>query len=231
MKHLILSVVSALALLPVSLASAHPTDPAPSDEAAIPRVLQNTTNVRLSPSPIPGLQQVTAGRNVFYITEDGKHVLIGHILSGDDGTDLTAQAEQDALKPFFAKLMQDAPVKFGTGPHQVLAFLDPDCQFCRRVWPSLKALKNVEVGVHLMGSPVALAPIVCHDQPFEQLDAYFTSGPKPGLLCDKIKDVLRLSQLAQIEGTPTFLSETLEWKKGLQTTEALQEWLAPLTTP
>lgn len=217
--------------------SAHMETPSDQvDAGSLPAVLRQTPSVRLAPSPIPGLQQVTAGRNVFYITPDGHYLLIGRILRGTDGSDVTAEAEQAALVPFFRDFVAAAPIRWGSGSRQLLVFLDPDCPYCRQTWTALRQLQDIEIAVHLLGAPASLAHILCSDHPLEQLDRHFATGAQPGPLCDKIQEARRWTTLAHVEGTPAFLSDSLQWRYGVQPLDALQHWMAgspavPSSTP
>lgn len=229
---LIILIAATLSSLDLSRAHTEPDQPvaSSSETAVIPPVLRNTPNVHVDPSPMEGLRQVTAGRNIFYISPDGQYLVIGRLLRAADGYDLTADAEQAALRPFFHALIDAAPIRWGEGPRQLLVFLDPDCPFCRKVWPALRALTQVKVAVHLLGRPSSLAPILCGTEPLAALERHFQLGPQPGPLCHRIEESRQWTTLAHVQGTPAFLNDRLEWRHGLQTLEDLQAWSTPPTS-
>lgn len=205
----------------------------------IPSVFQSTPNVQLEPSEIPGLYRVIAGRNIFYVSQDGKHLLVGRLLNAANGEDLTARAEQRMMRPFFDALFARAGIKIGNGPKQAIVFLDPDCPFCRRVWPELFRVTDTTVAVHLMGKPRVLAQILCQGDPATNLKSYFRGEQpeSPIEVCPAVWANEKEAQLAQVHATPTFFfGSTLEWRQGFLSAEELGQVLAvtpntPITLP
>lgn len=92
----------------------------------------------ITPSNIPGLYEVTAGRQIFYYAPGAESVVGGPIVT-KDGRNLTDEKfqamEQKRLSAIVKKLKDiplDKALKIGNGKNTVIEITDPDCTFCRR---------------------------------------------------------------------------------------------------
>ena len=115
--------------------------------------LPNLQFSEVLPSPVKGLYEVHAGRNVLYVDSDVSHIVIGEIYDLN-GRNLTAETRKKLFKEFALRLSKDFPT--GTAIHfkgkkpTVFVVADPDCPFCRRTLDFLLQ-KGADVYVIFVG--------------------------------------------------------------------------------
>jgi len=127
------SLVSALAMTPAS-AMASEAD----DIKAIKSNLEkrtpplNAKSIKLS--PLPGLYEVFANGNMFYVDKTVSYVMIGGSLM-EDATkrNLTAERikELTSIKFDSLPLKNALEIKKGNGAYKFAVFSDPDCPYCK----------------------------------------------------------------------------------------------------
>jgi len=57
--------------------------------AALARRAPQLQIERIAPAPLPGMAEVSAGGQVYYVSLDGRHLLHGSLLRTADGVDLS----------------------------------------------------------------------------------------------------------------------------------------------
>jgi len=144
-KKILVSV--SIGVLAVASWSYGETDPAKTLKANFPKLTVDS----IKPSPVKGLYEVVSGGNVLYYDPAGNHIIFGEVWSGQ-GKNLTADARTniqtaklDKIRPHFA----DA-IKVGSGPSEVVEFIDPDCPFCRKMDTFWRGRQDVTRYVFLM---------------------------------------------------------------------------------
>ena len=94
-------------------------------------------------APINNLYQVAVGRQVFYITKDGKDIIFGNIIDVATKTNYTQQSIEGLSVIDWNKLPLNLAIKEvnGTGVRKIAVFSDPECPYCKmfeqRVVPAL----------------------------------------------------------------------------------------------
>ena len=208
MKHLLLSVLCLLFL-------SAPAFPATLDEAAaqIAKMFPKTGIDGFSPSPIPGLYEVTAGSQVFYFSPEG-YLVLGEIWS-KDGRSLTAEKRDQIVAEKVRALPLEKAVTIGDGPNQVIEFTDPDCSYCRRLDAFLSG--RTDITRHIFFFPLNSHPtardktqyILCNKNRQAAKKEVFTGKwdktPPPLNHCTTtlLGDHLRLGEATGVRGTPT----------------------------
>lgn len=92
----------------------------------------------VTPSNIPGLYEVIAGRQIFYYAPDAECIVGGPIVmkGGRNLTEERLQAlEQKRLSAMAQNLKElplDKALKIGSGKNTVIEITNPDCSHCRR---------------------------------------------------------------------------------------------------
>lgn len=170
---------------------------------------------------LPGLFEITMGRNIVYTNKDGRYFVFGHVYDMAKQVDLTAEktaAMPDAPKPAFADLPLNDAIRTvrGDGHRQLAVFADPNCAYCRRLEANLARIRNVTVYTFLapvLGEEsVRLAEqIQCAPDPAGAWAALMRDGTPPTNdgRCDAAKAVQRNLTLARqvgVRGTPTYLA-------------------------
>lgn len=109
------------------------------DEAAIKKSINKSMPSMkidsVKPSEIKGLYEVLVGANVFYVSEDGKYLLQGHLVDIEAHKDLTEEKLGGTRKQAIAKIGQENMIVFKPkiNKHTVTVFTDIDCGYCRKL--------------------------------------------------------------------------------------------------
>lgn len=82
-------------------------------------------------SPLKGLYEIIAGKQVFYFSPQG-YLFFGEIWS-KDGKNLTAEIREKVVAERINGIPLEKALKIGNGPKKVIEFTDPDCPYCRQV--------------------------------------------------------------------------------------------------
>ena len=214
----------------------------PGDEAvagAIRRALPSTSIDAIRPSPVPGLVEVVAGRNVLYASASGRYLVIGHIYDLQAARDLTAERKAELARIAWDRLPLDAAVRYGQGALKVAVFHDPDCPWCRRLHRELRATGDIEV-YQIMYPVPALHPaargkavaILCHGDPAEASDraaaGHDLDAPPAGCAESATAAVDRAMAFGRahgIQGTPTLVAPDGRVHNGYLPVPRLKAWL------
>ena len=109
------------------------------DEAAVRKSLtESMPSIKidsLKPSEVKGLYEVTVGANIFYVSDDGKYMLQGHLIDVKERKDLTESKLAATRKLSLDKLGKNKMIIFSPKDikHKVTVFTDIDCGYCRKL--------------------------------------------------------------------------------------------------
>ena len=129
------AIIRTTALLLLGLSSAT----SQADEAAIRQsISQSMPTVKIdsvNPSAIKGLYEVIVGANIFYVSEDGKHLLQGHLIDIAARKDLTEEKLSGTRKLAIAQIGEKNMIIFKPKQtkYTVSVFTDIDCGYCRKL--------------------------------------------------------------------------------------------------
>jgi len=210
---------------------------AESVRATFTTVMPKTNVTAIRPTPISGLYEITAGRNVFYVDAEVKHIVVGSIYDIRAQRDLTATRINEVSKiNFKAMPEQDAIViKQGTGKHEIAVFSDPDCPFCKKIEPELAKLKDTTIYVYLMPLPMHTeaanrsARVWCEKDRAKAWRDLMLSGRQPAADASCDQPVARTAALAKnlgIKATPTLVSPDGRVQPGFMKAEEIEHWMA-----
>jgi thiol:disulfide interchange protein DsbC len=92
-------------------------------------------SLKVRPSAIPGLLEAEIDTSVFYVTPDGKHIVLGDLVDTQTRSNLSDQRRQTLI----AKAVQALPEKnmivlpVQNARRTITVFTDVDCVYCRRM--------------------------------------------------------------------------------------------------
>ena len=206
-----------------------------------------------APSGLTGYTALYNGRPMaLYVTEDGKHALIGSLLDAQ-GEDLTgAVLEEKVSRPqskvMWEKLKDSSWIADGSDKAQtiVYVFTDPNCPYCKRFWNDARAwvdagkvqLRHVMVGTlgessqkkaaYLLSAKDPKAALQGNESAKKPAEEAKTIEPKQR---QQIDDNQQLMGLLGASGTPAilYLDETgmLQMHPGAPQGEQLIELFGP----
>ena len=134
---------------------AQAADDYPAIRKALAQVVPDATPDSISPAPVPGLFEVTFGAQLFYVSEDGRYLLQGHILDMNTRTDLT-EARQGGLRvSAIDKIGTDNMIIFAAAKptHTVTVFTDIDCGYCRKLHGEMQEMNELGISVRYLFFP------------------------------------------------------------------------------
>ncbi|MDD1612813.1 MAG: DsbC family protein, partial [Methylococcaceae bacterium] len=131
------------------------------DESAVKEALGKAMpSVKIDsvkPSEIKGVFEVMIGANVFYVSEDGKYLLQGHLVDLASRTDLTEEKLSGARKTAIDKVGEENMIIFKPkiGKYKVTVFTDIDCGYCRKLHSEIDQYLAEGITVRYMFYPRA----------------------------------------------------------------------------
>lgn len=206
------------------------------------RALPGTTIDSAEYSEAEGLIEVVAGKNVLYLTENGKHLIVGHVYDLSTREDLTAKSKTNLnkkktdVKVSWSTLPQDLMIEYGNGKHHIAIYSDVNCGYCKRLHSELKKHKNLftvkEIVYPISGNLELAAQILCSEHPNENwglaMQGVIHQGSDPGCVQSKrerLKNELVDAQAAGIYGTPIIISNDGRVHRGALDIQSLISWL------
>lgn len=138
--------ILALALMPM-LAQAAERAPV-QVERAIRAHIPDLPITAVYRTPVPGLFEVVAGRNIYYADASGQYLIAGgHLFETRTHRDLTRARLEEIRKVDFGSLPLDLALASGpaNAKTRVAIFTDPDCPFCRNLERLLADLDDVRI--------------------------------------------------------------------------------------
>ncbi|MCP5279433.1 MAG: DsbC family protein [Thiobacillus sp.] len=235
MKPATLTLLAGIAV--TSLARAGDPDSIAHIEAALKAAYPATSFRDIRPTPLPGIYEVSMGRNLAYVGSDARYFLFGHLYDMREQRDLTADRLEAARRIDFASLpLADAiTIVRGDGARVLAVFSDPDCPYCRRLEQELARLDNVTV--HTFLYPLAeLHPearqraiaVWCAPDRATAWQALMVNGKAPpsAECAHPIDRNIALARKLGVEGTPALFDVRGQHLAGAAPAQRIEAFLA-----
>ncbi len=150
----------ALLLGAVLLASAASAEMSPEQlRERLQQLIPGHTPDQVRPSPSPGLYEVLYGADVFYITDDGKHLVTGgDLFDVDSRVNLTEVARAAARAGLLGAYDTDKMLVFPAAAprrHTLVVVTDIDCPYCQKFHEHIQELNDAGVEVRYLLYPRA----------------------------------------------------------------------------
>ena len=227
---------ASLLLLGLTLPIAH------ADEAAIKQALtQSMPSVKIAsvnPSAIKGLYEVIVGANIFYVSEDGKHLLQGHLIDVAARKDLTEEKLSGTRKLAIEKVGENNMIIFKpkVSKYKVSVFTDIDCGYCRKLHSELDQYLAQGITIQYLFFPragkgsdsynKAVSVWCAKDRNAALTDAKNGNTP-PAKTCDNpVDEHMQLGADFDVKGTPMIVTENGNIYPGYLPAKELAEVLA-----
>lgn len=110
-------------------------------------------------SPISNLLQVTSDLNIFYITSDGRYVVLGEILDTSkhkENWSITEQAARKLRIKYLATINEKDLIIFPATKNKigtVYVFTDIDCSYCRKMHQNIKEYNDAGIEIRYLAYP------------------------------------------------------------------------------
>lgn len=221
-------------LLTVRTAIASEPVPPPSEaeqQARLLEIAQEKLNAtfqsfqfdEIKASEIPGIVEIYGGGRIFYYAPKQELLLIGEMYTAN-GVSLTEQKQSQRAAASAAGLDRSSAVVVGDGPHELIAFVDPDCGYCRASyrWLAGREFRDAKVFLYftpLTGRPAAEAKaleVLCARDADRAaalkraFDPTPTDRPNPSVRCAEgvaaLEQHAALAKKLGVYATPFFLA-------------------------
>jgi thiol:disulfide interchange protein DsbC len=190
--------------------------------------------------PIYGINAVESDGQIVFLSENGRFVISGQIYDLWQKKPLSTLSEMRDIADRFRLRDMNVDIdamnvaKLGTGPKEVVVFVDPQCSACHQLMEDAKALKD-EYTFKFVVIPVlgdksnrlarALSCITDQDKAFEALSQR-KLGSYPTSCSSKRHDLTLLTaQLLNIRGVPYLIAPDGRVNAGRPQNMDLKAWL------
>ena len=196
------------------------------DEAAIDAAIkqgleriipQGTTVDRITPSPIPGLYEVTAGLHIYYVSADGHYLLQGDLRNLHTDEDITESKLNGARKAILDQYPESKMIIFAPEHpvHTITVFTDLDCGYCRMLHKNIADFMKEGIRVRYLSFPRSglnspsyykAVSVWCSQDRQQALTDAKAGKSIPELTCDNpVADEFHLGEQMGVTGTPTIV--------------------------
>ena len=110
----------------------------------------------IAAAPVAGWYEVVVnGKNLVYVDASAEYMLVGDLISTQDGKSLTEERKAVLNKIDYDKLPFDKAIKEvrGNGKLQVAVFSDPDCPFCKKLEHEFGKMTDITIYNFMMPIP------------------------------------------------------------------------------
>lgn len=189
-------------------------------------------------SPVPGLYEVRAGKNIFYSDSTGDHLVVrGQIIEVATHRNLTRERLVELSRIDWNILPLDKAIVSGdeNAELKLAVFTDPDCPYCQSLEQELKKLTGVKVYTFLY-------PLTqLHPDAYKKSEAIWCSDnrheaflqtilDRATIQADKcetpLDDIAALAKKLGITGTPTLFAGDGRMAAGVMEAEKLKAWIS-----
>jgi len=112
---------------------------------------QNLQFEQIAPAEIPGLVEIYSGGKILYFHPEKELLFIGELYTAN-GLSLTEQKVSAFAARKASRIDKSAALVVGSGPREVIAFVDPDCSYCRQAnaWLQAQNFPDVKELIYFM---------------------------------------------------------------------------------
>ncbi|MEQ1515160.1 MAG: DsbC family protein [Usitatibacteraceae bacterium] len=202
--------------LTVSALNAAGAEDTPPIAATLAKLYPATSFETIKPTPVPGVFEVVAGKNVMYVDATGRYFFFGHLFDMSNQQDLTPEVVRQTTRVDFSDLPLADAIKVvrGAGSRSLAIFSDPDCAYCRKLESELAKLTDVTlytfpfVLLNPDSAPRAVS-VWCSPDPAKSWARLLAGGHTPAASeCpNPIQRNIALAQHLGVTGTPTLINQ------------------------
>jgi thiol:disulfide interchange protein DsbC len=236
MRRILFACLVTLGLVASAQSADSALDEAPI-RAALARLAPQLVIDRIAVAPMPGMVEVSAGGQVYYVSLDGQHLLHGSLLRTADGVDLSEIRRSELRAVAIDALPAEARIRYAPqspAKHRVTVFTAVDCGYCRRFHADIEnylaqgiAVDYVMIPLAGPGSPAETISrqVYCAADRQAAFTAATVGQPFEAPACDSsYPQGLALAQRLGFGTTPTIVAEDGQVLGGyLDPTQLLQK--------
>jgi thiol:disulfide interchange protein DsbC len=198
----------------------------------------------IKPSEVKGLYEISVGSNVFYVSDDGKYLIEGHLIDIAARKDLTEGRLSESHVKAINKLGVDKMIVFKpkiASKYTVTIFTDIDCGYCRKLHSEIDSYLAEGITIQYIFFPRAgkdsesykkAVSVWCSDDRKATLTAAKKGETVKEKTCENpVDEHMKLAAEFEVNGTPTIVSEKGTVYPGYLPAKQLAEMLKGENTP
>ena len=197
-------------------------------------LIGSDVDIALASTRIDGIVQVTAGTEVFFMTEDGQFFIQGRLVDLNTQDDLTELGKQGVRRQLLEAFDSSTLITYGpTNPdHEILIFTDTDCGFCRRLHAMIDDYIEAGIAVRYAAFPRAgigsstyadLVNVWCSEDVHSAMDQAQLGQPVERSDCaSPVESHFELGRKLGVSGTPYIITESGEIFGGIVSAQELR---------
>ena len=174
------------------------------------------------------VKEPSRGKEIYYVTKDGKYVIAGGNLINADKVNLTEKRHEEVNHVDVSKLpLKDAiTIKRGNGAKKLIMFTDVDCPFCRKAYNWLKSQTNYTLYIFFFpltmhpNAPEKSVQVLCSKNQETALENAQSDKEIGSKKCEAGEKMLARHEAIGgeigVNGTPVFITETGARIEGIQ---------------
>ncbi len=186
---------------------------------------------------IPGLYEVTIGQRLYYVSQDGRYLIDGHLIDLQSHQDLTEAKLAKARLSGLEKIGEEQMIVFSPDKPNasITVFTDIDCGYCRRFHSQINEYLNRGIKVRYLFYPRAgkdsesyhkAVAVWCAKDKNEALTLAKQGKAIEMRACDHPVDRhMALAEEFGVQGTPTIITDRGEVLPGYVPPEQLAAYL------
>jgi thiol:disulfide interchange protein DsbC len=195
-------------------------------------------------STVPGLYEVrTSGGQIFYVSEDGEHLIFGSVLRSRPGTvvNVTEAAQNEVRADTMASFGDQGVISYpakGRQKAEIAVFTDIDCPYCRKFHEQVPRINELGITVNYYGFPRSgpdtgsfskYESVWCNADPQAAMNRAKAGQKVPQKACDNpVLEQMQLGQQVGVRGTPAIVLENGRMIPGFVPAETLAKSLGLL---
>lgn len=173
----------------------------------------------IKPSEVKGLYEISVGSNVFYVSDDGKYLIEGHLIDIAAKKDLTEGKLSESHVKAIKNLGVDKMIVFKAkdSKYTVTIFTDIDCGYCRKLHSEIDSYLAEGITVQYIFFPRSGKDTESYKKAIsvwcaDDRKAALTAAKKDETIKEKtcsnpVDEHMKLAAEFEVNGTPTIVSE------------------------
>lgn len=188
-------------------------------KAALAKAMPTVKIESLTPSKIPGLQEIVIPGAIFYVSDDGKYLVQGHLINIEAKKDITEEKLSALRLKALEGLGKDNMIIFKAekSKHTVSIFTDIDCGYCRKLHSEIDQYLAAGISIQYLFFPRAgkgsesydkAVSVWCSEDRKKALTAAKLGTDPEKKTCDNpIDKHMELAEIFETRGTPMIITE------------------------
>ena len=188
-------------------------------KAALAKAMPTVKIKSLTPSQVPGLQEVVIPGAIFYVSDDGKYLLQGHLINIEAKKDITEEKLATLRLKELEAVGKDNMIIFKAekSKHTVSIFTDIDCGYCRKLHSEMDQYLAAGISIQYLFFPRAgkgsesydkAVSVWCAKDRKKALTAAKLGTDPEKKTCDNpIDKHMELAEIFETRGTPMIITE------------------------